>query len=111
MRIEQVELANNILKVNLSGALDIAGAGDIEVPMAVIGGSRTKVAVDFTGVSFLASIGIRVLVKTARAISNKGGRLVIVNPSEEARRVLTSTGIDAIIPIVSNEAEAVAKLA
>jgi anti-sigma B factor antagonist len=60
-------------------------------------------------VTFLASIGIRVLVKAARAIANKGGRFVIYAPTGEARKVLRTTGIDAIIPIAADEAAAVAE--
>jgi anti-sigma B factor antagonist len=109
MRMEQVELPNNVLKIKLQGSLDIAGAGEIDMPFSVIPGSRKKVIVDLAQVTFLASIGIRVLVKAARAIANKGGRFVIYSPTEEARRVLRTTGIDAIIPIVADEAAAVAE--
>jgi anti-anti-sigma factor len=108
MKMEQFELPGNILKVKLTGPLDIAAAQEIDMPFNVIAGSRDKVAIDLSGVSFLASIGIRVLVMTARAIGNKGGRLVVYSPSEEARRVLQATGIDKIIPIAADEAAAAA---
>ena len=109
MRMEQVELPNGILKIKLQGSLDIAGASEIEMPFSVISGSRKKVIVDLGQVTFLASIGIRVLVKAARAIANKGGRFVIFNATGEARKVLRTTGIDAIIPVVADEAAAVAE--
>ena len=111
MKMEQSELPGSILKVKLTGPLDIKGAQEIEMPFSVIGGSRNKVVVDLSGVSFLASIGIRVLVMTARAIGNKGGRMVILGPNDDARRVLGTTGIDKIIPIAADEAAAVASLA
>jgi anti-anti-sigma factor len=79
------------------------------MPFSVISGSRKKVIVDLGQVTFLASIGIRVLVKAARAIASKGGRFVIFNATEEARKVLRTTGIDAIIPIVADEAAAVSE--
>ena len=108
MKWEQIELPGNILKVKLTGPLDITGAGKIDMPFNVIAGSRDKVVVDFSDVSFLASIGIRVLVITARAIGSKGGRLVVYRASEEAQRVLRATGIDKIIPIAADETTAVA---
>jgi anti-anti-sigma factor len=67
------------------------------------------VIVDFTDVTFLASIGIRVLTKAARAIGNRKGRLVVFNPSDDAREVLRSTGIDTMIPVVVDESAAVAE--
>lgn len=109
MRLDQAELPGNILRLSLSGSLDIAGAGEIDMPFSIISGSRNKVILDMSQVTFLASIGIRILVKAARAIGNRGGRFVIFNPTEESRRVLRSTGIDTIIPIVTTEAEAIAE--
>ncbi len=109
MRLEQVELPNNILLVRLKGALDIAGAGEIEAPLTGIAEKHSKVIVNFTDVTFLASIGIRLLVKAARAISKKNGRLVVFNPSDDARKVLRSTGIDSIIAVVADENAAIAE--
>jgi anti-sigma B factor antagonist len=109
MRLEQSELPGKILKVKLSGSLDIAGAGEIEAPLNAISAQNRKVIVDFSQVTFLASIGIRILVKTARSIGSKGGRLVVYNLNPDARKVLRSTGIDAIIPTLADEASAIAE--
>lgn len=108
MIMTQEVLPGGILKVKLAGSLDIAGAGEIDMRFAVIGGSSDRVCVDFSAVEFLASIGIRVLVKAARAIGHRGGRMVLVNPRENCRRVLSSTGVDTIITIVDDEAAAMA---
>lgn len=110
MKLEQSELPGDILKATLIGSLDIAGAGEIEMPFSVIAGKNNKVIVDLSRVTFLASIGIRVLVKAARTIANRRGTLVILNPTPDAKKVLRSTGIDTIIPIVSDEAAAIAEL-
>jgi anti-sigma B factor antagonist len=109
MRLEQVNLPGDILLVKLTGPLDIAGAGEIDMPFSIISGKYTKVIVDLAGVTFLASIGIRVLVKAARTIGRRSGRFVVFNPTEEARKVLRSTGIDAIIPVVADEKAAIAE--
>lgn len=109
MRLEQVGLPGDVLLVRLAGALDIAGAGEIEMPFSLISGKHNKVIVDLANVSFLASIGIRVLVKAARTIGNRKGHLVVFGPTDEARRVLRSTGIDTIIPVVADEAAAISE--
>jgi anti-anti-sigma factor len=109
MRLEQSNLPGEILLVKLFGPLDIAGAGEIEMPFATISGAHSKVIVNLADVTFLASIGIRVLVKAARTIRAKKGRLVIFGPTAEASRVLRSTGIDAIIPVVADEQAAIAE--
>ena len=109
MRLEQAQLPGDILKVKLTGALDIAGAGEVEMPFSIISDKYNKVIVDFTDVTFLASIGIRVLVKAARAIRSRKGCLVVFNPTDDARKVLRSTGIDTIIPVVADESAAIAE--
>ena len=109
MRLEQVSLPGDIVLVKLAGPLDIAGAGEIEMPFSVMSGKFNKVIVNLAEVTFLASIGIRVLVKAARAIGNRKGRFVVFSPTEEARKVLRSTGIDTIIPVVADEKAAIAE--
>ena len=109
MRLEQSNLPGDILVVKLTGPLDIAGAGEIEMPFSIISGKQNKVIVNLAGVTFLASIGIRVLLKTARAISRRSGRFVLFGATEDAHRVLRSTGIDTIIPVVADEKAAIAE--
>lgn len=110
MKIEQTEMDGGILKVSLNGALDIAGASEVSLPFSVIAGKRDKVMLDFTNMSFIASIGVRELLKAAKAIVGKGGKMVIYNSSDEARRVMTSIGVDQFIPLLENEAAAISAL-
>jgi anti-sigma B factor antagonist len=111
MQMTQEELDGGILKVTLDGALDIAGAAVIDMPFAIIAGTRKMLLLDFTKVDFLASIGVRELVKTAQAITRRGGKVVIMNPGENARKVLASTGLDTIVSVVDDEADAMAAFA
>lgn len=111
MKIEQTELDGGILKVTLTGAFDIAGAADADMPFSIIAGSREKVMVDFSAVEFLASIGVRVIVKAAKPISARGGTMVIVNPNTAAAKVLAATGVDTLVPVVADEAAALDALA
>lgn len=111
MKFTQEELPGGALKVTLEGALDIAGAGVIDLPFNIIAGSRKKILLDFTKVDFLASIGIRVLVQMARTVGQRGGVVVLLNPNDAARRVLMSTGVDTIIKLVDDEASAMAAIA
>jgi anti-sigma B factor antagonist len=108
MKMTKEELGGDVLKVTLQGSFDIAGASEVDMPFAVISGSRRKVIVDFGGVEFLASIGVRVLVKAARAIGNKGGKMALFGAGEAARKVLASTGADTIISVTDDEAAAIA---
>ena len=47
-------------------------------------------------------------MKAGRPIARRGGKIVLCNPSEAVRKVLSSTGVDEAMPVVDNEAEALA---
>jgi anti-anti-sigma factor len=106
MQMTQEELQGGVLKVVLVGSLDIPGSARVDLPLSVIAGSRRKVIIDFTQVDFLASIGVRTIVKVARTVGNRGGRVVLVNPNQAARKVLASTGVDTIVTIVDDQGAA-----
>lgn len=110
MEMKQEDLDGGIHKVVLKGSLDIAGASEIDLPISVVAGKYDRVLVDLQGVTFLASMGVRMLVKAAKAQASHHGKMVLVGPTPPARRVLESIGVDSIIPIVDSEAEAVEKL-
>lgn len=75
------------------------------------GGARRAIVVDLSKVDFLASLGIRVLVLGARAVKNKGGKLVILSPDENVRSVLTAARTDTLIPIFVDRDAAIAAVA
>jgi anti-anti-sigma factor len=64
--------------------------------------------IDMSGVTFLASIGIRHLISATKTLSRKGGKLVLINPSDIVRDVLVTHGVSDLMPIVTTESEAYA---
>ena len=102
MELQYSELDNNIRLIKLMGKLDILGVGQIETKFAgYCGGENARVVVDLSEVDFLASIGIRLLTLTAKSVTRRGGKIVLLNPNPEVQHVLEMTGIPAIIPIYS----------
>jgi len=103
MEIQYSELDNSIRLIKLTGKLDIIGTGAIETKFAgYCGGEQVRVVVDLSEVDFLASIGIRLLTLTAKSVTSRGGRMVLLNPIPEVQHVLEVTGIPAMIPIYSH---------
>jgi anti-anti-sigma factor len=110
MQLQYSELDNDIRLIVLKGTLDVIGTGEIETKFAgYCSGDNVHVMVDLAEVDFLASIGIRLLTLTAKAIAKRGGRMALVKPNPEVHRVLEVTGIPGIIPVYSSfeSAEAV----
>jgi len=103
MELQYNELDNNIRLINLTGTLDVVGVGKIETKFAgYCSGDNVRVLVDLSEVDFLASIGIRMLMLTAKSLASRGGRMVLLNPIPEVHNVLEITGIPGIIPIYSS---------
>ena len=99
MPIAVHDLEEGVTRVVLAGRIDIAGAQEIDIPMSVVAGSRRAVVIDLSGVSFIASMGLRCLVSAAKTISNKQGRMVLLSPNANVETVIRTTGIDTVIPI------------
>ena len=69
--------------------------------------AKHRVVVDLTGIDFLASIGIRVVLINAKALQQNGGRIVLfVGGNPAVTKTLEATGIDALIPMFADAAEA-----
>ena len=108
----QVGEVDGIKTVAISGRLDSAGASAIEVPFsAAIIPAGKSTAIDMSQVTFLASLGIRMLLTTAKALANKGGKLVIYGATPAVAEVLDTSGIAELVPVTMSEAEALAAIA
>ncbi len=100
MEIQIEELGEGTARVNLAGRMDIAGMEEIDVRFTALAAARRGlVIVDLSQVSFLASIGIRTLVSTAKALARHGGRMVLLTPQPVVENVLKTSGIDTVLPI------------
>ena len=110
MEMYYSEMNNGIRLIKLGGRLDIIGTGAIETKFAgYCAGENPRVVVDISEVDFIASIGIRLFMLTAKSIASRGGKMALLNPIPDVQNVLEITGIPAIIPIYSQleSAEAV----
>jgi anti-anti-sigma factor len=112
MQLYYSELENEVRLIKLTGVLDLIGVGLVERKLAEhVAGANAQVILDLSEVSFIASIGIRLLVTTAKSVGRGGGRLVIFNPSQSVREILDLTGVVEIIPMFGDLEEARSALA
>lgn len=84
----------------LAGEIDLASVESLEAAIAATEATAAKdVVLDMSGVTFLDSSGLRVLVTANERLSATGGRLVIRRPSPSVMRVLEITGLLSTISI------------
>jgi anti-anti-sigma factor len=108
MAIDYVDVGEDFRRIILSGRLDTAGSEEIATKFAVLAASgKRRVVVELGEVTFLSSMGIRALVANAKAQQSRGGRLVLlVGGNAAVAGTLEATGIDALIPVFTDAADA-----
>ncbi|XGV98304.1 MAG: STAS domain-containing protein [Leptolyngbya sp. BL-A-14] len=107
MQFEISDLEGGIKQVKLVGRLDLTGTNEIDNQFTfAISSGKTPVLVDMTDVEFLASIGMRLLLSNARALTRRGSKLVLFNPTPLVRETLTTAGFEQLIPMYDDFNEA-----
>ena len=56
-------------------------------------------ALDMSGLSFMDSSGIAVIIRISRRMRDLGGRAWIENPAKQPMRLIDASGIDRLVPI------------
>lgn len=90
MRIEPEGPRGRVLKI--SGELDVATAPDLQSALEGLTGTPGDIRLDVSGLEFMDSSGLKVLVFAARSLGERG-RLVLVHPSPPVARVLELSGL------------------
>jgi anti-anti-sigma factor len=83
--------------IKLSGRLDLKGtqAADPQFT-AQVGALKQSVIVDLSGVDYIASVGIRMLIANVKPLSAAGAKLVFLKPQKFVEDVLKMAGVDSI---------------
>lgn len=102
------DIGADLRRITLSGRLDNEGTDTVSARlMELIEAPKKGVVVDLSGVRFLASVGIRVLIASAKRVQERGGKMVVVvAPGSVVAMSLEATGVDALIPVFTDGREA-----
>jgi len=111
MDMDVTELTGKVTCIRLHGRLDAPGVDHIDTRFtaAAVAAGRDAV-IDLSGVTFVASMGIRMLISSARALKLKGAQLVLFGAQDLVQNVLEQAAIDQIIPVVTTEDRALEQL-
>ncbi len=111
MDMQSSALDSGVTHIRLHGRLDAPGADRIGLHFSAAAGAGTgQVVVDMSGVVFIASMGIRLLISSARNARAKHGLMVLYGASDLVQDVLEQMAIDQIMPIVATEAQALERV-
>lgn len=89
------------LTLTFFGELDHHGAHDTVIRMerALDAALPLKLTLDFSGVTFMDSSGIAVVMRAHRRMAALGGRLEVVRVPEQAKKVFDAAGLAGRISI------------
>ena len=84
----------------MSGDLDVAGAPELrqEIVAAVADG-QVRLILDLTGVEFIDSFGIGVVIGALKRVRQRARELALVCPERRVRRVFELCDIDRILTL------------
>lgn len=105
--VHLIESTEESTRVALAGRLDIAGVDAVGLRFtSLTSGKRKPTIVDLSGVEFVASIGMGMIVREAKALSLHGARMVLLQPPDLVAKALRAASIDAVLPIAGDLDEA-----
>lgn len=92
---------NGRLTLRLSGELDHHGARQamLEIRECIDMNLPRECALDLSGLAFMDSSGIAVVLKTYKSMAELGGRTFVKNVPRQPMKVLDASGIERIVPI------------
>jgi len=100
MELEHHDMEDGVRMIRLVGRLDLEGSEAIDLKLTSLAAVKKGfVIVDLEGVEFISSIGVSVIVRVARALASREGKLVLLMPRPNVADVLMRTQIDQIIPV------------
>ena len=96
MKIDK-KLDDGNLTIKVEGRLDTNTSPELEDEMDLEGVS--KLAFDFSGLEYISSAGLRVLMTAHKSMAAAGGDVKILHPNAMVRGVFEITGLDSVFVV------------
>ena len=104
------EQSEGVALIRVCGDLDLSTVGDFDAELERSLAVKNFV-IELADCTFIDSSALRALVRAQKLVSNGGGELVLVAPSQPARRVLEIATLDRFVPVFGTVGEAVTSFA
>ena len=109
--IAEENISDRVRLISLQGTLDAPNAMAIEDEFKdLLTGDSGHVIVDLSGIDYISSYGLRMLLIGAKALHGTEGGFYLASPNEHVSRVISVAGYDSMFPVYHSVQEAVADL-
>jgi anti-anti-sigma factor len=97
-----------VLILKVKGRLDAVSSPFAEKKVFdCINNGELKLLLDFEGVNYLSSAGMRMLLSTAKKLKTLSGKLVVCSITPNVMDVLKMSGFDHVLELASDEEEGI----
>lgn len=111
MQMDVTEHNDHYTLIRLVGRLDLAGVGAIETRFgALCGGAKGAALIDMSGVDFVASLGMGMLVSAARTAKGRGKQIMLLGVQPAVAEALRAAALHQLLPMIHDLAAAEAHL-
>lgn len=105
------EKIGEVLVVSASGQINSANAAEVESGLlAYVNQGEHLCALDLSGLDYISSAGLRVVLMLAKSLKQKSGQLVLCALQPQVHEVFDISGFLAILTVVDNREAAVSQL-
>lgn len=103
------EIKSNALILRISGDLigEDAGTQLVGAVNDAVGHEVLTCIIDISGLRYINSSGIGVLITILTKFRNKGGEVYLMNPSESVKKLLAITKLNAIFQVIQSVEEVI----
>lgn len=104
MELSVTDVAQDVVCIGLNGRLDTLGVDRVETRFnAAVVASQKHALIDLSAVSFVSSMGVRMLVAAARAMQRGGHRLALFGAPPLVLETLENVALDKLMPLSHNQ--------
>jgi anti-sigma B factor antagonist len=105
-----ISVVEGVHVVTLEGELDANTSPAAQRDIMPLAGEGRRILLDMTGVSFMSSAGLRLLLSTYRQVASLGGAIALSGLSEELRDTMSMTGFLSFFSVHDDTGRGVAAL-
>lgn len=102
----QVEEKGDIVVVRIEGRLDAASSPQLEKKInSIIDSGYFKVILNFAGVEYLSSAGMRLMLSISKKLKHLEGKVVACSLNDEVMEVIKMAGFHQVLELYPSEEE------
>ncbi len=92
------EFSDGKLTLKVAGRLDSNTSSELEAELKLEG--LTEIVFDFSGLEYISSAGLRVLMMAQKSMASSGGKVMVARPNEMVKGILDMMGLSSVFEMV-----------